>query len=84
MAFNTFTFKAIAYDPGADDITFYWDFGDGTNISNFYPNQNQIYPVNITDRVSHTFSGTGKYTVTLIVSDDDGGKTSVSITIDVG
>jgi hypothetical protein len=84
IAFNRFTFQAIAYDPGADDITFYWDFGDGTNTSNFYPNQNQTFPVNITDRVSHAFPGTGTFTVTLIATDDDGGKTLVYIDVDVG
>ena len=67
------TFEATAYDPGADDLTFIWDFGDGITIGNFYPNQNQTFPVEITEIITHAFPGDGRYTVTLNVKDDDGG-----------
>ena len=74
-------FEATAYDPGADDLTFNWDFGDGTNLTTFYPNDNKTYPVEITEIVTHVFPGSGSYTITLTVMDDDGGVGSVAITL---
>lgn len=67
------TFEAIAYDPGADALTFYWDFGDGTNATSSYPNSNNIFPVQITDTIAHVFLSSGTYIITVIVEDDDGG-----------
>jgi PKD repeat protein len=67
------TFEATAFDPGADDLTFYWTFGDGTNSTSFYPNVNSTYPVQITETMSHAFLSSGSFTVTLTVMDDDGG-----------
>lgn len=67
------TFQGRAYDPGADDLTFHWDFGDGTSITCFYPNDNGTFPVEITETVTHAFLTGGSYTVTLTVEDDDGG-----------
>jgi PKD repeat protein len=75
------TFVATAFDPGADDLTFRWDFGDGTTITSFYPNPIQTYPVEITETVAHAFPGSGTYTVTLTVEDDDAGEVSKSLTI---
>jgi PKD repeat protein len=72
------TFKATAFDPGADDLTFYWDFGDGTNVTNIYPNPNGTYPVSVVDTVTHAFPGIGSYTITVTVLDDDGGMAQVS------
>jgi hypothetical protein len=77
------TFKATAYDPGADDLTFYWDFGDGANTTGFYPNAKGIYPVVITEMVTHAFPGSGTYTVTVAVGDDDGGFGTASFTIHI-
>ena len=67
------TFEATAYDPGADDLVFHWDFGDGTSITCFFPNDNGTFPVEIVGTVTHAFLSTGTYTVTLTVEDDDGG-----------
>jgi N-acetylneuraminic acid mutarotase len=74
-------FKATGFDPGADDLTFFWDFGDDTNASNYYENVNGTYPVQITELISHVFLGSGTYVVVLIVEDDDGGVGTASVTV---
>ena len=67
-------FSGSSYDPGADDLTFTWDFGDGTpNIVSFYPNSPPSFPVEITEIVTHVYTEPGEYVVTLLVEDDDGG-----------
>lgn len=62
------TLEAIAYDPGADDLSFNWEFDDGTIITNDYPNSGGVYPVTATDTVVYSGPASG---VTLTVSDDD-------------
>ncbi len=76
-------FEATALDPGADDLAFHWEFGDGTNFTTFYPNVNETYPVEIMEIINHVFPGSGTYTVTVTVEDDDGGigVATVNITI---
>jgi PKD repeat protein len=75
------TFKATAFDPGADDLTFYWEFGDGTNGTSHYVNADSTYPVTVIEVISHVFPGSGAYTVQLTVEDDDGGIGTASISI---
>jgi PKD repeat protein len=75
------TFEATAFDPGADDLTFHWDFGDGTNATTFYPNVNETYPVEIMEIINHAFPSSGTYTVTVTVEDDDGGVGVAMITV---
>jgi hypothetical protein len=75
------TFEATAFDPGADDLTFYWDFGDGTNSTSFHSNANGTYPVQILMVINHAFPGSGTYVVVLTVEDDDGGVGTASLTI---
>ena len=80
---TTFVFNATAYDPGSDDLTFFWEFGDGTNASHTYynngvspdpyPSPGPTFPVNMTNETTHSYATSGTFTVTLIVSDDDGG-----------
>ena len=77
------TFEATALDPGADDLSFHWDFGDGTNVTNIYPNPNGTYPVSIVDTVTHTFPGSGTFTITVTVEDDDGGIVQISYTLTI-
>lgn len=77
------TFQATAYDPGADDLTFHWDFGDGTIVTNIYPNPNGTYPVIIVDTVTHAFPGSGTFTITVTVEDDDGGTAQVSYVLTI-
>ncbi len=45
-------------DPEGSSLTYFWDFGDGNSSSDTNPN--------------HTYSSTGTYTVTLVVTDDKG------------
>jgi len=53
-------FSASAVDPGADDLTFTWDFGDGS-------------PTVTGTAVSHVYDDSDTYTVTVTVDDGDGG-----------
>jgi hypothetical protein len=78
------TFNITVFDPGADDIILYLDFGDGTNITKFYPNNNQTYPVSINVTLSHDYTSGGTFSVILIAQDDDGGITTVKVSIDFG
>ncbi len=50
--------------------TFAWEFGDGT-------------PLVSGEKVTHTYTSAGEYTVTLWVTDNDGLSTSASITIEI-
>jgi len=61
-----------SHDPDGEIISYDWDFGDGT--------------IDSEDTVSHTFSDTGVYTVTLTVTDDQGatGSDTIQITASSG
>jgi hypothetical protein len=54
--------------------TYYWNFGDGTPIqsSTYYP------------MITHKYSSTGNYTITLTVEDYKGGVDTASVQINVG
>jgi PKD repeat protein len=67
-------FEASVFDYGADDISLTWDFGDGTVISKFFPN-NGGYPVELTDSVVHTYTQyTDPIFLILTAEDDDNGQ----------
>ena len=61
--------SAAASDPGADSLTFSWDFGDGGVASGA--------------SVTHTYADSGTYVATLTVTDGDGGSASSSQTVSV-
>jgi len=54
------TFSGVFGDPGADSHTILWDFGDGITTTGSLT-------------VNHAFESAGTFTVTLTVTDDDGG-----------
>jgi PKD repeat protein len=87
-------FRASATDPGSDDLTFTWDWGDHEPIvSTKYFNDPvvgddpfpspEINPRNVTDDVTHTFAVAGTYLVTLTVEDDDGGVDLVMLRVEI-
>ncbi|WP_051335928.1 lytic polysaccharide monooxygenase [Aquimarina latercula] len=66
------TFSAAdSYDPNGDQLTYSWDFGDGTTAEGL--------------EVSHTYSNLNSATVTLTVSDgmfSSGATETISLTVD--
>ena len=66
---ETLQFAVNVSDPGADNLTYYWDFGDGTGSSN--PASDHHYPDD------------GLFKVKLRVDDDDGGWGADSILVTV-
>jgi len=64
---ETITFNASdSYDPDGTITNYYWDFGDGTNTTGII--------------VNHAYADNGNYTVTLIVTDDNGAIDSTTAT----
>ncbi|UCE38629.1 MAG: PKD domain-containing protein [Thermoplasmata archaeon] len=74
---NTVTFTATAWDPGSDDLTFEWHFGDDGHAGPTTYYNDGTFPMIATDTVTHIYNTPGIYTVTLIITDDDGGETRV-------
>ena len=66
---DTLLFDVVATDPGADTLTYSWDFGDGTTDQG--------------SSVSHVFADNGDFTVEVTVTDDDGGSTSTSSVVSI-
>ena len=58
-----------SYDPDGDNLTYIWDFGDGNIASGL--------------NVNHVFTSIGTYTVTLTVTDTEGGTDETTETIAV-
>lgn len=87
-------FTATATDPGSDDLTFSWNFGDGSplltktyynnapvNTPDPYPSP-EINPIHIADFASHWFATEGPYVIELVVEDDDGGQVATTVSIE--
>jgi len=87
---TSITVSAMAADPGSDDLTFTWDWGDGTAAtvttfyndgtrSDSYPSLDGIFPFTAADSEAHAYASTGTFDITLKVSDDDGGVTELIV-----
>ncbi|SEL80476.1 Por secretion system C-terminal sorting domain-containing protein [Aquimarina amphilecti] len=59
---STINFSANASDPDGNDLTYRWDFGDGSPKTEW-----------IGESISHTYSESGNYLVQVQVSDNNGG-----------
>ncbi|MFQ6064779.1 MAG: PKD domain-containing protein [Candidatus Bathyarchaeia archaeon] len=59
-----------SYDEDGSVLSYFWDFGDGTNAS-------------MAVILDHIYTENGNYTVTLTVTDDDGSSSSISATVTV-
>lgn len=87
-------FQATASDPGSDDLTFVWDWGDGTTDTAVFYNDGigpdpqkspwGTFPFNVTHTVQHVWGDNGVFVVTLTVLDDDGNSTVREIAVTVG
>jgi len=79
-------FSGRATDPGSDDLTLAWKWGDGTPDSSKtdlvnHPNVDpplspSIQPRDLVFASSHAFAGACAYETTFAVGDDDGGSAS--------
>ena len=90
----TVPFTAGSFDPGSDDRTTTWDWGDGPpspdstklslNDASFNPDPDPsptINPRTVTDAEPHAFGDACFYNVTFGASDDDGGSSSDSVKV---
>jgi PKD repeat protein len=65
-------FEAIAYDPGSDELTYKWNFGDGNT------KEGKQF-----DEVTHTYDQPGVYKVRVTVNDGDDGTDYKEMSISV-
>jgi PKD repeat protein len=74
---DTFVSAGSFTDPGADTWTATVDYGDGSGTQTLPLNPDKTFAL------SHTYADDGVYTVTVSVSDDDGGVGSDTATVTV-
>jgi hypothetical protein len=89
---QSITFNATASDVGSDDLTFTWDWGDGTPATattyfsdgtapDPYPSPGGTFPFTAMDSQVHRYSSTGRYDLKLTVRDDDGDECAALVVI---
>lgn len=88
---TTIPLSARVQDPGSDDETTFWDWGDGTTttpvksrndpaLDDPLPSPN-VHPRDFTTTSSHAWAQACMYDVTFNVTDDDGGAASDTIKV---
>jgi len=60
---------SVSHDPDGSIVSYFWDFGDGTNATDV--------------TTEHAYADNGVYTVTLTITDNDGATTSATATKNV-
>ena len=89
---SLFGLDGQATDPGSDDLTFTWEFEFGPTIIKIYYNNGissdsdpspDVNPMDVLDNLAHTYGDNGVFSVTLTVTDDDGGIYTASIDVTV-
>jgi len=83
LAGREITFTATATDPGSDDLTFTWDWGDVTPAVNVTYVCNGTFPFTATDIETHEYISSGEYPLVLMVTDDDGSSSTLAMTIQI-
>lgn len=83
--------RASGVDPGSDDLTFEWRLdGDLVEETTLYndgtgpdpvDSPDGVFPFSASDTVSQTIDELGAYTLSVTVSDDDGGSATASVSI---
>jgi len=92
LAGRDITFTATATDPGSDDLTFTWEWGDGSPATaktyyndgigpDPYPSPGGTFPFAASDSEIHAYQAAGMYELKLIVRDDDGGTTEIPLVV---
>jgi len=90
---DTVGIAATITDPGSDDLTFAWDFGDGSTESRTSFNDGLgadadasfggVFPFTAGDTGTHVWGDDGMYPVELTVTDDDLGLLSTRINVTI-
>lgn len=71
---DPFVFTGTSHDPGRDDLTLSWDWGDGApepDESTLYPLSGTTGPNDATDVRTHAFGSACLYVITFSSVDDD-------------
>jgi len=69
----TLSYQAVATDPGADTLTYTWDWDDGSPLESGSTLANH----------SHSYAFAGNYDIELLVSDDGGGTSTTNLLVAV-